>query len=75
MLKNIDRGLVIKLAVFHIIVIALANYVVQFTGTFAGYHFTYAMFVFPLVILATDLTVRLSNKENARVIVGLAYIA
>lgn len=74
MLKNIDRGLVIKLAIFHIVVIALANYTVQFTGTFAGYHFTYAMFIFPLVILATDLTVRMSNKENARVIVGLAYI-
>ena len=32
------------------------------------------MFVFPLVILATDLTVRLSNKYNARAIVGIAYI-
>lgn len=74
MLKNIDRGLVTKLALFHIVIIALANYTVQFTGTFIGYHYTYAMFVFPLVILATDLTVRISNKENARVIVGLAYI-
>ncbi len=32
------------------------------------------MFVFPLVILATDLTVRLSGKENARLIVGIAYL-
>lgn len=38
------------------------------------YHFTYAMFVFPLVILATDLTVRLSNKYNARIIVNIAYV-
>ena len=74
MLKIINPNLVVKLAIFHIVVIALANYSVQFTGQFAGYHFTYAMFVFPFVILATDLTVRMSGKENARLIVGLAYI-
>ena len=74
MLKNLNRSLIIKLAIFHIVIIAAANYVVQFTGQFLGYHFTYAMFVFPLVILATDLTVRLSNKFNARIIVGLAYV-
>ena len=59
---------------FHIGVIALANYTVQFTGTFLGYNFTWGMFVFPLVILATDLTVRLSNQYNARIIVTIAYI-
>ena len=74
MLKDIDKNLVLKLAVFHVIVIALANYTVQFTGTFLGKHFTYAMFIFPVVILATDLTIRLTNKSNARVIVALAYI-
>jgi len=74
MLENINRGLVARLVVFHIVVIALANYTVQFSGTFIGYHFTWGMFVFPMVILATDLTVRLSNQYNARVIVGLAYI-
>ena len=73
MLENVNKGVVFKLALFHVIVIALANYVVQFTGTFMGYHFTWAMFVFPIVILATDLTVRLSGQYNARVIVGLAY--
>ena len=70
----INHSLIIKLALFHIAVIALANYTVQFTGTLAGYHFTYAMFVFPLVILATDLTVRLSGQLTARRIVTLAYI-
>ena len=39
-----------------------------------GYDFTWAMFVFPAVILATDLTVRLSGQQNARWIVGLAYV-
>lgn len=74
MLKNINKNLVISLALFHVAIIALANYAVQFSATFMGYPFTWAMFVFPLVILATDMTVRLSNKFNARVIVGIAYI-
>ena len=74
MLNAIDKKRVVKIALFHIAVIALANYTVQFTGTFMGYYFTWAMFVFPLVILATDLTVRLSSQSNARVIVGIAYI-
>ncbi len=66
--------LAIRLALFHIAIIAMANYTVQFTGTFLGYHFTWAMFVFPAVILATDLTVRLSNQRLARRIVGYAYV-
>ena len=73
-LKNINKKLVVGLALFHIAIIALANYTVQFSATFMGYPFTWAMFVFPLIIVATDMTVRLSNKYNARVIVGIAYI-
>lgn len=74
MLHHLDKRLICGLMLFHIGVIALANYTVQFTGTFAGHDFTWGMFVFPLVILATDLTVRLSNQRNARVIVAGAYI-
>ncbi len=72
--QNINRRLIAKLTVFHIVVIAAANYGVQFTQTLWGYTFTWGMFIFPLVVLATDCTVRLSNKDNARVIVSLAYI-
>ena len=74
MLTDINRRLIIRLVLFHIVIIALSNYMVQFTGAFMGYTFTWAMFVFPVVILATDLTVRLSNQHNARIVVGLAYI-
>lgn len=73
-MKNISPPLVIRLVLFHIVIIALANYTVQFTDTFLGFTFTWAMFVFPVVILATDLTVRLSNQTNARLIVGIAYL-
>jgi uncharacterized PurR-regulated membrane protein YhhQ (DUF165 family) len=74
MLQNINRTLVAQLLAFHVLIIATSNYLVQFPVTVAGISFTWAMFTFPLVILATDLTVRLSNKYNARWIVGLAYI-
>ncbi|MGI9310816.1 MAG: queuosine precursor transporter [bacterium] len=73
MTLDLDRKLVRNLALFHIGVITLANYAVQFTATIGGYHFTWGMFVFPLVILATDLTVRLSNQRNARIIVLCAF--
>ena len=72
--KQTYPNLILKLVLFHIFVIVVANYTVQFTGVFLGYPFTLAMFVFPLVILATDLTVRLSNQHNARIIVAIAYV-
>jgi uncharacterized PurR-regulated membrane protein YhhQ (DUF165 family) len=74
MLNNINKTLIAQLLAFHVLIIATSNYLVQYPVTVAGISFTWAMFTFPLVILATDLTVRLSNKYNARWIVGLAYI-
>jgi len=63
-----------NLFLFHILVIAVSNYLVQFPQSFYGIDFTWAMFTFPLVILATDLTVRLTGSLNARIIVALAFI-
>ena len=69
-----NKKLIASLALFHIGVITLANYAVQFTASLGGLNFTWGMFVFPLVLLATDLTVRLSNQTNARLIVAVAYL-
>lgn len=74
MLDNLNKSLIAKLFVFHVFIIALSNYLVQFPVTVAGLSFTWGMFTFPLVVLATDLTIRLSNKYNARWIVAFAYI-
>ena len=71
---RINKKLVRRLVLFHIAVIALANYAVQFTASIGNYDFTWGMFVFPMAILATDLTVRLSTQQNARVIVAVAYV-
>lgn len=73
-MPTVNPRLIVALALFHIAVIAAANYMVQFTAAVAGYDFTWGMFVFPLVIVATDLTVRLSGPANARRIVALAYL-
>ncbi len=68
------KNRIAQLACAHIAVLALANYAVQFTATVGGIHFTWAIFIFPLVILATDLTVRLSGPHQARIIVAVAYL-
>lgn len=71
---RLNKNRVGVLVLFHIAVIALANYAVQFSAAIAGVKFTWGMFVFPLVILATDLTVRFVGARSARVIVGCAYL-
>jgi queuosine precursor transporter len=68
------KSAIAKLWIFHILVIAVSNYLVQFPQSFGGVSFTWAMFTFPLVVLATDLTVRLLGRGAARTVVGFAYI-
>lgn len=72
--NQVDKSLAAKLMLFHVFIIGISNYLVQFPTTFLGLTVTYAMFTFPLVLVATDLTIRLTNKHNARYVVGLAYI-
>jgi uncharacterized PurR-regulated membrane protein YhhQ (DUF165 family) len=69
-----DRQAIVILFIFHIVIIAVSNYLVQFPVTFGAVTFTWAMFTFPLVVLATDLTIRLMGQATARAVVGLAYI-
>lgn len=72
--ESIDKDLLIKLVSIHIVIIAIANYTVQFPVTTFGLHWTPAMFFFPFTVVATDLTVRLTNKHLARGVIGIAFI-
>ena len=36
--------------------------------------YTIGTFTFPIIVLATDLTVRLSNASNARKVIGFAFV-
>ena len=67
---QLTRALVVLVA-FHIIVIAASNYLVQIPLQIFGLHTTWGTFTFPLVYLATDLTVRIFGQRQARKIIFL----
>lgn len=73
-LTDIDRSLLWKLVLFHTFIIALSNYLVTIKFSIFGLPLTWAAFTFPLIVVATDLTIRLVNKENARAIVSAAFL-
>lgn len=57
------------LVVFHLIIIASSNYLVQLPFTVFGFHTTWGAFTFPFIFLATDLTVRIFGAGMARRII------
>ena len=73
MFKNIDKSMMLKLAFLHVVVITISNALVNIPVEIAGIKLTWAAFTFPLVILATDLTVRLLGKNIARATIAAAY--
>jgi uncharacterized PurR-regulated membrane protein YhhQ (DUF165 family) len=74
MFEGVDRALAYKLMLAHIIIIAISNYVVQFKFTVFGAPLAAAAFTFPLVVVLTDLTVRILGKETGRAVIALAFI-
>ena len=72
--SEVNKSLALKLMLVHVFIIALSNYIVQFPLEIFGIKASWAMFTFPLVLVATDLTVRLINKHQARAVVALAFI-
>jgi uncharacterized PurR-regulated membrane protein YhhQ (DUF165 family) len=74
MLSGVDRALAYKLMLAHIIIIALSNYIVQFKFNIFGHPLAAAAFTFPLVVVLTDLTVRLVGKQTGRAVINLAFI-
>jgi queuosine precursor transporter len=73
-LDGMDRGMIYKLVILHTLIIAVSNYLVTIPLEISGIKLTWAAFTFPLVVVATDLTVRLINKENARAVINWAFI-
>jgi uncharacterized integral membrane protein (TIGR00697 family) len=43
-----------RLSLFHILIIASSNYLVQLPITIFGFHTTWGAFSFPFIFLATD---------------------
>ena len=73
MFKDIDKSMLAKLALLHILVIVVSNALVSIPVEIFGVKLTWAAFTFPIVILATDLTVRLIGKNIARATIAAAY--
>ena len=62
------RALIILIS-FHIVIIGASNYLVQIPFQLFGIYTTWGTFSFPLVYLATDLTVRVFGSARARIII------
>ncbi len=73
-LGGVDRSLAYRLMALHIIIIAVSNYIVQFKINIFGHPLALAAFTFPLVVVLTDLTVRLMGKQTGRAVIALAFI-
>ena len=65
--------MLIKLVILHVAVITISNALVNIPVQIAGVKLTWAAFTFPLVVIATDLTVRLLGKNIARKTIAFAY--
>lgn len=62
------------LVAFHILIIIASNYLVQLPIDLFGFHSTWGAFSFPFIFLATDLTVRLIGKVQARRVIMRAMV-
>lgn len=68
-----DKSLVLILVLIHIFIITLSNALVAIPLTIYGYKLTWAAFSFPLVVVTTDLTVRLLGKLIAQKTITFSY--
>ena len=73
MFKNVDKSMLMKLVLLHVVVITVSNALVAIPVEILGIKLTWAAFTFPLVVIATDLTVRLLGKTIARQTIAAAY--
>ena len=68
-----NRSLVLLLVSINIFIITLSNALVAIPLTLYGYKLTWAAFSFPLVVVTTDLTVRLLGKLIAQKTITFSY--
>lgn len=62
------------LVAFHVAIIIASNYLVQLPIELFGFHSTWGAFSFPFIFLATDLTVRLIGKAQARRVIARVMV-
>ena len=62
MFKDINKAMLLKLVALHVVVIIVSNALVAVPVEIMGIKLTWAAFTFPLVVIATDFTVRILGK-------------
>ena len=70
---NKSTKILTYLIILHLLITTISNALVVLPVTFLGYKLTWAAFVFPLVVVATDLTVRLLGKRIAKTTITYTY--
>ena len=73
MFSSINKSILIKLVILHVLVNTISNVLVVYPIELFGFKLTWAAFTFPFVVLATDLTVRLLGKKIARTTIAVVY--
>lgn len=73
MFTSINKATLIQLVLLHVVVNTISNALVVYPIELFGFKLTWAAFTFPLVVVATDLTVRLLGKKIARTTIAVVY--
>ena len=66
-------NLLLLLVILHISIITISNVLVSIPIEVYGFKITWAAFSFPLVVVATDLTIRLIGKEMAQKTITFSF--
>lgn len=74
MIKELDRRILLQLMLLHTVVVAISNYLVNFKFTIFGSPIAYSTLSYPIIFIATDLTVRLLGKQMARAVIGASVV-
>ena len=73
MIKNIDQKTLAKLVILQISIITVSNFLVSIPFEILKLKITWAAFTFPLIVVATDLTIRILGQSTARATIALSY--
>ena len=73
MFKNIDKKTLAKLVILQISIITVSNFLVSIPFEILKLKITWAAFTFPLIVVATDLTIRILGQSTARATIALSY--
>tara|TARA_B110000438_G_scaffold100245_1_gene99176 strand:+ start:3220 stop:3819 length:600 start_codon:yes stop_codon:yes gene_type:complete len=73
MLKKSNQNIILKLVLLQVMIISISNFLVSIPLEIFGIKLTWSAFTFPLVVLATDLTIRILGKSIARKTIAITY--